>query len=75
MNQLETDLEQLKLERAAQMLEVLNACEKVLHQLGARERKRSRDDDDKPGVDGGEVGPETEQSAVITRFPRSRRGF
>lgn len=73
VNQLETELEALKLERAGQMLEVLNTCEKVLHQLGARERKRDRENDE-PGSsktnDREPVGIK-----AMPPFPNSRRGF
>lgn len=46
VNQLETDVEQLRLDNSERQLAVLNAVEKIMHQLRARERKRERDSDE-----------------------------
>ena len=72
VNQLETDLETLRLDRAAMMVNVLSACEKVLHQLGARERKRDRENDapESPRPNDPDNG-----NVPVTAFPRSRRQF
>lgn len=73
LNQLETTLEGLQLEHADRQLAVLNAVEKVLHQLGARQRKREREEPepDQPpqlGFDRGE--PLDAKIPMVNRFRR-----
>ena len=43
VNVLETRIEALQLERTERQVAVLNLCEKVLHQLRARDRKRDEE--------------------------------
>jgi hypothetical protein len=43
LNQLETTVERLEMDAAERQLAVLNAVEKTMHQLRARESKRERD--------------------------------
>lgn len=43
LNQLETNVERLQMDAFERQVAVMNAAEKVLHQLRARERKRDRE--------------------------------
>ncbi|HTD71867.1 MAG TPA: hypothetical protein VK647_15570 [Gemmatimonadales bacterium] len=68
-------VEKLEIDNAQRQVEVLNTCERVLYQLGARERARAKKDTTDDATEPGESTVEERQANPLLAIRRKLRGF